>query len=72
MKGCVDVPRGPSFEPVALAPGPRLASAGGAAGGGMGGSSGGGGYLGGGGDGDLGVGAGDMSRPHRAVRPILL
>ena len=58
------MPRGPSFEPVALAPGPRLASAGGAAGGGMGGSS--------GGDGDLGLAAGAMSRPHRAVRPILL
>ena len=39
---------------------------------GIGGSSGGGGYVGGAGDGDLALVTGAVSRPHRAVRPILL
>ena len=76
MKGCVAVPRGPPLEAGARALASELNPAGGAAGGGIGGSSGGGGYAGGAGDGDLAPSAldipGTVSRPHRAVLPILL
>ena len=61
-KGCVAVP-GPRV------PATELDSADG----GVGASSGGGGYAASAGDGDLALAvSGAVSRPHRAVRPILL
>ena len=67
--------RTPPCAAEARAPTAALDPAGGAAGGGSGGSSGGGGYAGGGDEGDLALStlkaSGAVSRPHRAVRPIL-